>query len=482
MAINLNAFTSCIHCGKGAPQGRFCVHCGKPLLQACPYEQGEMVVSLVGSGGRPTTRSPLNGKFYQVCSGCHRLYETSAVRCRTPNCAGTLQPTAALEEGAVGGSSRNSARYWYVGSLDDKPTPIPLEDVPGAVEQAAYAGERLALIVTQPTGRQFFLYDQLKERAKPAHREALPTDASANREHALLLSADYAGILNSQSATLVHTQPPVQAVRTVQMGAAPLAQAFSDDFWWLLSAERGRLKLTCLNVNLLDIRSIELDFPADRLAQNLATPSELLLFTRTGDLYRVDPETMQFIKTPVAPALDPGAELVGAAYDRNIVVTLARSGGALQMFSWDMSQMEGQRLLSMPFPDANLIGPIVTSHSILFCGERTAFVYDRVSGQVVSESVPAAAVIRQAKAVTVHGVDRLFLHRRQNNQDNWDLWTPTVAGSWHAIGNPMPPTTLTGLTDDSLYLILPIASPMGQSTLPQTGGVAKCEIRLWQFA
>jgi len=482
VAINLNAFTSCIHCRQSAPQGRFCVHCGKPLLQACPYELGEMVVPLVGSGGRPTTHSPLNGKFYQVCSSCHRLYDTRETQCRTPNCTGSLQPTTTLEDGAFGGSSRNACRFWYVGSVEEKPASIPLEDVPGEVEQAACAGELLALIVAQPTGRQLLLYDQFTERAKPRNRETLPPDAAANRPHALLLSGEYAGILNSQSATLVHTQPPVQVVRTFPLGGAPIAQAFSDEFWWLLTAERGRLKLTCLNVNLLDVRSVEIDLPADRLAQSIGTPQELLLLTRSGDLYRVVPETLQFTKTPLEPTLEHGAEVVGAAYDRNTLVYLVRAGTALQILRQDLGQSEGRRLSSVTFPDANLLGPILTPRSIVFCGERTAYVFDPIGGQVVTEALPDSALIRQVKVVTVNGTDHLFLHRRQNNQDNWDLWTPTQPGSRRVLGNPMPPNTLTGLTDDGLYLILPIASPLGTSVVPRTGGVARCEIRLWQFA
>jgi len=76
-------------------------------------------------------------------------------------------------------------------------------------------------------------------------------------------------------------------------------------------------------------------------------------------------------------------------------------------------------------------------------------------------------MIRQAKVAIVGGVEHLFLHRSQNNQDYWDLWTPTQPGSRRVIGNPMPPAALTGLTDDGLYLILPIASPLGSSTIPQ---------------
>src|SRR5262249_53663284 len=154
------------------------------------------------------------------------------------------------------------------------------------------------------------------------------------------------------------------------------------------------------------------------------------------------------------PTLEHGAEVVGAAYDRNTLVTLVRSGGTLHLLHQELSQPEGRRLISLPFPDANLLGPILTLRSVVFCGARTAYVFDLISGQMVSEALPDSAAIRQVKVATVNGIDHLFLHRRQNNQDNWDVWTLTQPGSRRALGNPMPPNALTGLTDDGLYLIL----------------------------
>ncbi|HEV2472966.1 MAG TPA: hypothetical protein VGS41_09895, partial [Chthonomonadales bacterium] len=321
----------------------------------------------------------------------------------------------ALEDGTQGGSSRNPRRIWFT-TVPDTFSTVQLPDISGTVERALYAGQRFVVQSKSPIGgRQLSISDSDGSGTQP-----LAMGEPELVEDGLLLSFNYAGVLQRGGAQLYHIGEPVRLVNELRLSVTPASQLFTTSHWWLMAAEDRTLRLTCrdLRGNTGD-RTLNLEITGRNLLRPISSADELIVVDVEGGVARVASDDLAVRRSQIRLPDGPEPRVIGAAFVNDRLALLMRTSMRAHLELWSPDSGELESLNSMAAGPAALVGPAAGVYTVAYHNGRTAWMFNMATGQTFARSLPAAAEIVQLTLICCNDGDAAAIRKRLAGVDSW---------------------------------------------------------------